>query len=117
MNSKELKKLSRNDLLEMLLALRKENDHLRRKLDEAQKQLEDRSIRIANAGNLAEAALSLNGVFEAAQEACEQYMLNVRRQCDRMELQARERCDAMLAEARMQADPYGWLTEVSSYEE
>lgn len=113
MTAKELKHLSRNDLLEMLLALSKENDQLRRQLDQATKALEDRQIRIQEAGSLAEASLQLNGVFEAAQAACEQYAENLRYRsehleeiCRQMEQETREKCDRMLTQAKARADEY-----------
>lgn len=79
MTQRELKKLSRTDLIEMMLELSKENEVLRESLAQARKKLEDRTITIENAGSLAEAALSLNGVFEAAQAAANQYLQNIRR--------------------------------------
>lgn len=97
----------------MLLNLAKENDELREQLAAAQKQLEDRSIAIEPVGSLAEAALKLNGVFESAQAACEQYLHNVLKRsqqieetCDRIELETKQKCDLMLEEAKKQADTY-----------
>jgi len=77
MTEKELKRLSRGDLLEMLLALSKENEQLRRELETLQKQLDERRILVEDCGTMAEAALKLNKVFEAAQAACEQYLYNI----------------------------------------
>ena len=79
MTDRELKTLSRRALLEMLLELTKENDRLREELTQAQSRLESRDILLRNAGSVAEAALHLNGVFQAAQEAADQYLENVRR--------------------------------------
>ena len=45
MTEKELRRLSRTDLLELLLAQRKENEQLRCILDETQSQLADRTIK------------------------------------------------------------------------
>lgn len=81
MTPKELRRLRRSDLMEMLLELSQENRELRRELEEAKRQLQDRTIRIREAGSLAEAALQLNGVFEAAQAACRQYEENLRLRC------------------------------------
>lgn len=39
----------------------------------------DRMIELTEAGNIAEAALRLNGIFELAQEAADQYLMNVKR--------------------------------------
>lgn len=79
MTAKELKKLKRSELLEMLLARTEEVERLRAELDEAQKKLDDRAITLENSGSIAEAALKLNGVFEAAEEAAKQYLENIER--------------------------------------
>lgn len=39
----------------------------------------DRMIELTEAGNIAEAALRLNGIFEMAQQAADQYLMNVKR--------------------------------------
>lgn len=77
MTDKELKRLSRGELLEMLIQQSKELELLRKQLDAAQTALQNREIAITNAGSIAEAALQLNGVFTAAQDACQQYMENI----------------------------------------
>lgn len=79
MTDQELRKLSRADLLELLLQQAKENERLREQLKQAQEQLASRKIEIEKAGSIAEAALQLNGVFEAAEKAAAQYLENVRR--------------------------------------
>ena len=96
MTAKELKRLRRSDLLEMLLELTKENQALRKQLTEAEKKLEDRMIMIEQSGSLAEAALRLNRIFEDAQAACEQYEQNVLQRCARMEEETRRRCEAAM---------------------
>lgn len=78
MTEKELRKLSRRDLLELLIEQGKEVRELRQKLAEAEAALAERTLAVENAGSLAEAALRLNGVFEAAQAACDQYLFNIR---------------------------------------
>ncbi len=75
----ELRRLSRADLLEILLAQSREIDSLRAQLAAAQSELADRQIRTERAGSIAEAALELNGVFEAAQRAADQYLENIAR--------------------------------------
>lgn len=80
MTDKELKKLSRAELLEMLIAQSKEVASLKKQLQEANEKLENRRIMIENSGSIAEAALHLNSVFEAAQNAAEQYLENIKRQ-------------------------------------
>ncbi len=104
MTEKELKRLSRRDLLEILLALRRENDQLRLQLTQANQRLESRRLEIEASGSIAEAALRLSGIFEAAQAACDQYVDHVRRRMRLQERQTDERCQAMLAQAKIQAD-------------
>lgn len=79
MTDKELRRLSRAELLEMLLAQMEENEQLKQKLEIAEKALADRKIAIDQAGTLAEAALKLNGVFDAADRAVRQYLENIQR--------------------------------------
>ena len=78
MTEKELKRLRRADLLELLIEQTEENQRLREQLDAAQAQLADRAIRIEKSGTLAEAAVQLSGVFEAAHDACARYIENIR---------------------------------------
>ena len=78
MTDKELHKLSRKELLEMLLAQIQENEKLKEELRRAERQLSDRRLLQENAGSMAEAAMRLNAVFEAADRAAQQYLENVR---------------------------------------
>lgn len=103
MTSKELKKLTRSELLKMLIARSKEVSALKEQLDTANKSLSDRKIILENAGSIAEASLQLNGVFEAAQNAAEQYLENIQKQadiCAEAEKQSRERAEKILYDAK-----------------
>ena len=77
MTDKQLRKLSRIELLEMLIQHSKEITRLQEQLEEAHELLEDKYIAIDNAGSIAEASLQINGVFSAAQQAADQYLQNV----------------------------------------
>lgn len=79
MTDKDLKRLRRDELLEMLIAQSKRTDQLQAELDAARAQLASRAIVLEEAGSIAEAALRINGVFEAAQAAAQQYLDNIRR--------------------------------------
>lgn len=72
-----LKKLSRQELLEMLIESERHVEQLEKELEETRKQLEDKRIQIKNAGSIAEAALKLSGIFEVAQAAADQYLENL----------------------------------------
>ena len=77
MTDQELRRLSRSDLIDIIYTLQQQKEQAEQQLAQAQAQLQDRQLRLANAGSIAEAALSLNGVFDAAQ-AADQYLQAVR---------------------------------------
>lgn len=79
MTDKELRKLRRSDLLELLIEAEKRNEKLNEENQTLREQIKEKKINISKAGSIAEAALLLNGVFEAAQEAANQYIENVKR--------------------------------------
>lgn len=79
MTDKELKHLNRAELLELLLAQTEENERLKQQLQDARAQLEDRRLLMKECGTMAEAALKLNGVFDAVDKAVRQYLENVQR--------------------------------------
>ena len=99
MTDKELKRLSRSELLELLLQQTRERELLEQKLEEAQRQLADRQIRLEKAGDIAHAALEINGVMEAAQAAARQFVENA----ERLERQTRHKCEQMLQQARLES--------------
>lgn len=78
MTDAELKKLKRHELLQMLLEQSKTVEALKAELEEKNKLLEERSIKLAESGSIAEAALKLNDIFEAAQAAADQYLYNIK---------------------------------------
>lgn len=75
---KALKKLSRVELLEMLLDVSQENEKLRQENDELRFELEEKRIKLSESGSIAEAAMKLNDVFAAAQAAADQYVQSVK---------------------------------------
>lgn len=138
MPDKDLRKLGRSELLELLVKLSEENEKLTAECATLHHQLEDKALRIQDAGSIAEAALRVNGIFEDAQKAAEQYIENVRslnesaqadadalkmqteRTCAELESAARQstqkqlaetghRCEEMLAKAQREVQAQ-WAT-------
>jgi len=99
MKKTELRKLSRIELLEMLLTQTQEMEQLRAELADARRQLANREIRMQEVGNIAQAALEINGVMEAAQAAAQQYLENVAR----LKAETERKCYEMLHSAMEQA--------------
>ena len=79
MTEKQLRRLRRPALIELLIEQIEENERLEARLSDANDQLRNREITISNAGSIAEAALTLNAVFDDAQKAVDQYIENVKR--------------------------------------
>ena len=106
MTAKELKKLGRAELLEMLLQQVEENEQLRAELDRANAQLEKRAIVMEHSGSMAEAAMRLSGVFDQIQQAADDYLESIRLANAEPEAyaksvreQAQKEAEALLAEA------------------
>ena len=113
MTDRQLRKASRSELLKMLQQCRQENDDLRQQLEQTRSQLQSRQLVVDQSGTLADAALKLSGIFEAAESACQYYTENIRtlsgRQeeiCRKMEQESREKCDRMLEQAKQMAKIY-----------
>ena len=78
MESKELKKMSRKDMLVILLEQTKRIRELEDELEKANEKLESKKVVFKNAGSLADAALQLSGIFNTAQEAATIYLSNIK---------------------------------------
>ena len=114
-------------------ALRRENAALEKQLQLANEQLNDKTLRITEAGSIAQASLQVNNVFESAQKAAVQYLDNIRNlsakqeelcakreaasiaavkqlilytceKCRMMEQDTKKRCDEMVAAAEKEVE-------------
>lgn len=106
----KLKKLNRRELLKILVAQQKEIESLNDQLQQCQEALNNKQIQIEKAGSLAEASLALNQVIEHAQQAADQYLLNLQTKeeemkqkeaevlawCEDMKRYTKEECERMI---------------------
>ena len=88
--------MRRTELVEIILTLKQSEDQLRAENAALSAQLQERQIHIENAGSIAQAALELNKVFEAAQAAADEYVASV--------LAANKNTDAAASALRAQAE-------------
>lgn len=100
MTDKELKRMSRSDLIEIIYQYQNREVEQTEKIEELTAQLGERRSHIENAGSIAEAALSMNHVFEAAQAAADQFLEEVRAANADKEAQGRQ----IIARAQAEAD-------------
>lgn len=124
MANRELKRMSREDLLEMLIERGKENEALQEQLNSTEEQLRSMEEQLDSAerelaqrpmmpetnaeqpmGSLADEAVRVSGVMEAAQRAADQYLEGAARrreaqeaECARLEAESRARAEALMAE-------------------
>ena len=99
MTEKELKKLNRYQLLEMLIIQTERANELEKKLQEAQEKLDSRDVEMTVIGSLAEASLHLSGVFEAAQNAADIYLNGVKERAQIILEEANRKAQQILKEA------------------
>ena len=104
MTEKELRKLNRYQLLELLLVQTERAEKLQNRLETVEKTLFDQHVELSALGSIAEASLKLRGVFEAAQAAADLYLEAAKEKAEEIEREAREKAEAILAEARASAN-------------
>ncbi|MGT2895831.1 DNA repair protein [Streptococcus entericus] len=80
MEQNQLRKLKREQLLEMMLHQQQVIEKQEQKILALEEALNEKRIRLEKAGSIAEAALALNEVFEAAQKAADDYLLSIQSQ-------------------------------------
>lgn len=74
MTDKEFKRLSRAQLIEIIYQLQLKEEEMIAENQKLKAELEDKRIRMQEAGNIAEAVLQINKVMQTAQNAAEQYL-------------------------------------------
>lgn len=119
MDDKQLRKLSRAELLEMLIFQSKEVERLQAEQAETRKQLKA----MVDANTLAEAVLKITGMVDAGhlpsspsvssdtREQADAILAQARAEAQQMLLDTQARCDAMVAKAR--EDSQRWWSETS----
>lgn len=100
MNERTLKRLSRAQLLELLLAQSREVDQLRQQLQQTTDRLEERQLRLTDVGDMTRAMETIRIMMEAAQRSARQYLED--RQA--MEAETECRCRQLLNDARQEAE-------------
>ncbi len=103
LTEKDLKKLNRYQLLELLVVQTERADKLQARLDEAQQQLSNRDLKISSLGSIAEASLQLGDVFQAAQTAADMYLDAAKKHAEEIEEAAHKKAAEILAQAQAQA--------------
>lgn len=96
MISKELKKLNRRELIDVIYQLKKNEEQMREQIAALEAELQDRRIHLSVAGSIAEAATDITGIFSVAQSAADLYL----REISSMKEDAEKECEKMVEEAK-----------------
>lgn len=89
---RQLQRLRRDELLEILLEVEQENEQLTKQNLELRSQLANKELSISRAGSLADASVQLSGVLLAAQDAADTYVQNVKALCMERARKTEELC-------------------------
>ena len=100
MTDKEFKRLNRAQLLDIIYQLQLQVDGLNEENLSLKKSLENKRLRLGNAGSIAEAALEINDCFRSAQKAADQYLSEIKAMREETEAE----CARLLAVARVEAE-------------
>lgn len=92
MSDKKFRKISKKELLEILLSQAKRIEELEQELNQVNEELKSKRIVINEAGSIAEASLKLSGIFDLAQKTAEQYLMNIEEKCKKIENDAKIKC-------------------------
>ena len=107
MTDKEFKRLSRAQLVDIIYQLQLKLEELTDANEKLSKALDDRRLRITKAGNIAEAALEIHNVLQAAQDAAEHYLEEMRLNADgeyqRIVKEANEEAAEIIENAKKEA--------------
>ena len=100
MTDKEFKRLSRAPLIDIIYQLQLQVDTLTKEKEELQKALDDKRLRINQAGNIADAALEISDCFRCAQNAADLYLNEIKI----LSADAEKQRQKFLADARAEAE-------------
>lgn len=100
MVAKELKKLSRRELVDIIYQLKKNEQEKQEEIAALEEALQEKRIRLSVAGSIAEAATDITQVFSVAQRTADIYL----REIAAMKEETEKECAATLENARKQAE-------------
>ena len=126
MIGKELKKLSRRELVDIIYQMKKIEEEKQEQITALEESLQEKRIRVSVAGSIAEAAVDITQIFSVAQSTADLYLHEIsalkeetERECAQKVTEAKEKAEAILAEARQQIDQLeaSYNAEYAKYEQ
>ena len=109
MVNKELKRLSRRELVDIIYQLKKNEQELQDEIDSLKKQLDDKHLKISNAGSIADAAVNVTDILATAQKTADLYLQEIasmkadtEKECSKKIEDADKKVNEILAEGQRQ---------------
>lgn len=105
--SRDYRYMRRKELIALLEKAQREKEEAEARIRELEAERDKREIQLERLGSVAEASLSLNGVFSSAQAAAEWYLDALRASVFRseaMEKAARQRAEAVMNQAQQEKE-------------
>jgi hypothetical protein len=99
MVSKELRKLNRRELIDIIYQMKKNEQQMQEQIAALQAELDEKRLRLSQTGSIAEAALAVTNIFSAAQEAADLYLQEI----SSMKAETERECKKILEQARKAA--------------
>ena len=107
MTDKEFKRLSHFQLIDIIYQLQLKQEELIADNEALTKALDDKRIQVSKAGNIAEAALEIHNVMQAAQDAASHYLeemqIRIDQEYQRILQKANDNAAAILEKAKQEA--------------
>lgn len=104
MANKELRKMTRKDLLEILVEQQRIIEQLESKVDEYESDKQRNQVLIDRAGSIADAVITINDVFGKAQTVADQYLCEIEKLKERTVQQTQAECEQIIAAANKKAE-------------
>lgn len=125
MIGKELKRLSRRELVDVIYQLKKNEQQLQEEVDLLQKALDDKRLRISEAGSIAEAAVDITDILSTAQTTADTYLNEIacmkedtEKECAQMIADAQKQCDELNVKYQKELEKFQQLqTDIQNLEE
>lgn len=96
MTEKELKKLNRYQLLELLIMQTERADKLQKQVDAMEQRLAARELTFSELGSIADAAVEISGILKASQQAADLYLNSAKKYADEIVASARQQAAAIV---------------------
>ncbi len=100
MIGKELKRLSRRELVDIIYQLKKNEQKKQEEIAALEEELQEKRIRISVAGSIAEAAMDITQIFSTAQRTADLYLHEIAS----IKKETEEACAKKIEEANKQAE-------------